>query len=59
LAFSARSRLSAFLGQYGGVTEDIHRALQPFLWKERIDFSRASEHDLDMLIRLIRSKLMP
>ncbi len=57
--FSVQARLMAFMGQYGGITADIGQFLQPYLRNNRLDFSHAGEDELDHIIRLIRSKLMP
>ena len=59
LLFSADSRLRSFVGQYGGLSEDISGAISPYLRRERVDFSGASDSELERIIRLIRSKLMP
>jgi len=57
--FSLNSRLQSFMGQYGGLTEDILDALTPFIAKGRLDFSRASDVEVEGITGLIRSKLMP
>jgi radical SAM superfamily enzyme YgiQ (UPF0313 family) len=57
--FSLKSRLQSFLGQYGGLTEDIAHALNPFFQKGRLDVSRASGSEVEKITSLIRSKLMP
>ena len=59
LLFSADSRLRSFVGQYGGLSEDISGAISPYLRRERLDFSSASDSEIEGIIRLIRSKLMP
>ncbi len=59
LLFSLESRVSSFAGQYGGLTRDISNALGPFIKKGGLDFSGISDTDIDDVIRLIRSKLMP
>jgi hypothetical protein len=59
LLFSAASRLRAFVGQYGGLPEDISGAISPYLRRERLDFSSASDSAIEGIIRLIRAKLMP
>jgi radical SAM superfamily enzyme YgiQ (UPF0313 family) len=59
LLFSAESRLRSFVGQYGGLSEDISGAISPYLRRERLDFSSASDSEIEEIIRLIRSKLMP
>jgi hypothetical protein len=59
LAFSLSSRLRSFIGQYGGLTQDIVAALQPYTQGSQINVSGASEEEIQRIIRLIRSKLMP
>ncbi len=59
LLFSADSRLRSFVGQYGGLSQDISRAISPYLRRERLDFSSASDREIEGINRLIRSKLMP
>ena len=59
LEFSLSSRLQSFVGQYGGVTQEIMRAVMPFIAGDRIDLGRASDAEITDTIRLIRSRLMP
>lgn len=59
LIFSLSSRLQSFVGQYGGVSEDIVEALKPYLKGGTVDPKAASNEELEWIIRLIRSKLMP
>jgi hypothetical protein len=59
LLFSVESRLQSFLGQYGGLSDDISRSISPYLEGQRLAFSRASDREIEEIIRLIRSKLMP
>lgn len=59
LAFSLSSRLRSFMGQYGGLTQDIVAALQPYIQGDQINVSAASEEEIQRIIKLIRSKLMP
>lgn len=59
LLFSAASRLRSFVGQYGGLSDDISRSISPYLKGGSLDFSRASNREIEGIIRLIRSKLMP
>ena len=59
LLLSADSRLRSFVGQYGGLSEDISDAISPYLRRERLDFSGASDIEIEGIIRLIRAKLMP
>ncbi|SEM05629.1 hypothetical protein SAMN04489760_103102 [Syntrophus gentianae] len=57
--FSFHSRLSSFLGQYGGLPEDLYGILTPYIRGESIDMSRCPDEVLENLIRTIRSRLMP
>lgn len=59
LVFSAQARLQSFAGQYGGLTEDIYRAVAPYLSNHSLDFTGASDADLAAIIVLVRAKLMP
>jgi len=59
LRFSLESRLRSFMGQYGGLSEDISRALKPYVKNERLTMDMIPEAKIESLIRLIRSKLMP
>jgi hypothetical protein len=59
LAFSLSSRLRSFMGQYGGLTQDIVAVLQPYIKGDQINVSTASEEEIQRIIKLIRSKLMP
>jgi len=59
LLFSADSRLRSFVGQYGDLSEDISGAISPYLRRDRLDFSSASDSEIEGIIRLIRAKLMP
>ncbi|OPY88177.1 MAG: coproporphyrinogen III oxidase [Syntrophus sp. PtaU1.Bin208] len=57
--FSFHSRLQSFLGQYGGLPEDLYEILNPYLRGESIDMGRCPDKVLENLIRTIRSRLMP
>jgi radical SAM superfamily enzyme len=59
LLFSFHSRLQSFIGQYGGVTEDIVTALSPYVEGSSLHISGAPDGDVARITRLIRSKLMP
>ena len=57
--FSLESRLRAFVGQYGGLSRDLARALGPYMKGGGLDPGGIPTPEMDRLIRLIRSKLMP
>ncbi len=59
LEFSLSSRINSFVGQYGGITEDIYRLLIPYLDGEGLNSSMMSEEDLKTITKYIRSRLMP
>jgi len=59
LAFSLSSRLRSFIGQYGGLTQDIIAAITPYTQGSQVNVSGASGEEIERIIRLIRSKLMP
>ncbi len=59
LVFSLHSRLHSFMGQYGGLTEDLVHILSPYLRNNRLDLTGATDGDLLSIIRTIRSRLMP
>jgi radical SAM superfamily enzyme YgiQ (UPF0313 family) len=59
LRFSLEARLHSFVGQYGGLSEDIAKALRPYTSNGRLDVSRIGDPEMEDLIRLIRAKLMP
>lgn len=50
---------ASFVGQYGGLTQDIPSALSPYLTDGGIDIKGIPEGDGEKIIRLVRSKLMP
>ena len=59
LEFSLRSRLSSFVGQYGGLPNDVLQVLSPMISDGRVDPAVASEQQLRDAISLLRDKLMP
>jgi len=59
IVFSLSSRLQSFFGQYGRISDDIAEAVKPYVQNGEIDLSSASNEELQWIIRLIRSKLMP
>lgn len=59
LEFSLSSRINSFVGQYGGITEDIYRLLIPYLNKDGLNYSAMSDEYLIHITKYIRSRLMP
>jgi len=59
LEFSFFSRLQSFLGQYGHMSNDIVKAIVPYIRDNTIDTEHMSDEELVFTTRLIRSKLMP
>lgn len=57
--FSFNARLQSFLGQYGGLPEDLYETLSPYLREEGIDMRSCPDDILENIIRAIRSRLMP
>ncbi len=59
LIFSFGARFHSFMGQYGSISNDILRAVYPYLADGAIDISRADDAEIARITRMIRSKLMP
>jgi radical SAM superfamily enzyme YgiQ (UPF0313 family) len=59
LEFSLHSRIQSFMGQYGGLTDDIYESLNPYIRNNSLDLGTADDGQLDLLIRQIRARLMP
>ncbi|MEN6615692.1 MAG: radical SAM protein [Syntrophorhabdus sp.] len=59
LEFSLVSRLQSFIGQYGGLTQEIFRVVMPFIRDDRIDTGNATDSEIAAAIKLIRARLMP
>lgn len=57
--FSLHSRLNAFEGQYGGLSEDIYNALSPYVKGGQLEFQQISNDAAERITRQIRAKLMP
>jgi radical SAM superfamily enzyme YgiQ (UPF0313 family) len=57
--FSLESRLRSFVGQYGGLSEDISQALRPYMTDSSLDLTQIQDTEIEALTRLVRSKLMP
>ncbi len=59
IEFSLRSRIESFMGQYGGLTEDIYSALEPYIRNGMLYTDNADDEALTDITRRIRGKLMP
>lgn len=59
LIFSLESRLRSFVGQYGGLTRDLSRAISPYAKDGTLDFSGIPDKEISGVTRLVRSRLMP
>ncbi|PKL17002.1 MAG: hypothetical protein CVV49_13265 [Spirochaetae bacterium HGW-Spirochaetae-5] len=59
LEFSVKSRIESFMGQYGGLTEDIYAFLSPYIKGGMLDISDAGDKKLIEITTVIRGKLMP
>jgi len=59
LAFSVESRLRSFIGQYGGMTQDVLEAVAPYATDHGIDIGNTPDGEVMNATRHIRSKLMP
>jgi hypothetical protein len=57
--FSLESRLMAFKGQYGLITQDIYSKLNPYISEGKLDIASIPEDQTRRLIHMIRAKLMP
>jgi len=59
LAFSLEARLRSFIGQYGGMTQEVLRTVAPYITDHGIDISNTPDPEIINAIRFIRSRLMP
>ncbi|HPJ35309.1 MAG TPA: radical SAM protein [Spirochaetota bacterium] len=59
IEFSLGSRIESFMGQYGGLTEDIYGLLAPYIKEGRLDVSNAGDERIKDITAVIRGKLMP
>ncbi|MDY0188061.1 MAG: radical SAM protein [Syntrophus sp. (in: bacteria)] len=57
--FSLDARLRSFLGQYGGLPEDLYALLSPYVRDGELDMSRCPHDTLEGITCAIRSRLMP
>jgi biotin synthase-like enzyme len=59
IEFSIRSRIESFMGQYGGLTDDIYSMLSPYINGGRLNIDNAVDETLIGITTSIRGKLMP
>jgi len=59
IEFSARSRIRSFIGQYGGLTEDIYSMLSPYIKGGMLLLDNADDRTLVGITARVREKLMP
>jgi hypothetical protein len=59
IEFSVRSRIESFMGQYGGLTEDLYEMLSPHISGGRLNVENAGDDKLIQITTCIRGKLMP
>lgn len=59
IEFSLRSRIESFMGQYGGLTEDIYSMLEPYIRSGILYIDNTEDEDIIDITSAIRGKLMP
>lgn len=59
LQFSLKSRINAFISQYGSLTFEILQKLSPYLKEGTINVADVPPDKIKELIKMVRSKLMP
>ena len=59
LLYSARARLQSFVGQYGGLSRELYDALSGYIREGRVNLASAHDSELEEIISLVRSRLMP
>ncbi len=57
--YSLKSRINAFEGQYGGLSEDIYNALSPYIKGGGLDLDEIPSGEAQRITKHIRAKLMP
>jgi len=57
--YSLKSRLNAFEGQYGGLSEDIYNALSPYIKGGGLNRDEIPNDAAERITKQIRAKLMP
>jgi hypothetical protein len=59
IEFSLRSRIESFMGQYGGLSDDIYSMLEPYIRSGMLYIENADDEDITDITTAIKSKLMP
>lgn len=59
IEYSVKSRIDSFMGQYGGLTDDIYAMLLPYISGGRLNTDNAGDETLLGITSCIRGKLMP
>lgn len=59
LEFSLNSRIQSFMGQYGGLSENIYGMIQKGISNGVLDASAFSDDELVSITRTVRGRLMP
>ncbi len=57
--YSLKSRINAFEGQYGGLSEDIYNALSPYIKGGGLNLDEIPSGEAARITKHIRAKLMP
>ncbi|MBS3731511.1 MAG: radical SAM protein [Desulfobacterales bacterium] len=59
IEYSLRSRLAAFAGQYGGLSDEVLSAIAPVLKDGSLDLGQVPDGDLKQMTAFVKSRLMP
>ncbi|MFP3981807.1 MAG: hypothetical protein ACLFUY_10455, partial [Desulfobacterales bacterium] len=59
IEYSLRSRLSAFAGQYGGLSDEVLSVIAPVLKDGSLDLGQAPDEELKQMTAFVKSRLMP
>ena len=57
--YSLQSRLAHFSGQYGGLSDEVIKVISPVIRDNSLDFSRASDEEIQSMTAFVKSRLMP
>ena len=59
LEYSLRTRLDAFSGQYGGLSEEVMHAIRPAMSGNNLDLSLTGDDQIKSMTAFVKSRLMP